>query len=84
MIAPMVAEREPALRAIELLAGVARSGRTILQFQLRNLVEQDTSLSATARDSAIAAIPARIDSLGARDPWMKFFIDYGRWPPPAA
>lgn len=57
MIAPMVAEREPALRAIVLLAGIARSGRSILMFQLRNLVEQDTSLSATARDSAIAAIP---------------------------
>ena len=37
IIAPMVAEKEPTLRAIVLLAGIAQPGRTALHFQLKNL-----------------------------------------------
>jgi dipeptidyl aminopeptidase/acylaminoacyl peptidase len=76
MIAPMVAAKEPALRAVVLLAGPGKSGREILQFQLENLIKHDSSLTGTKRDSAIAAVPARIDSLAATDPWMKFFLDH--------
>lgn len=76
VIAPMVAEKEPALRVIVLLAGVARPARSALHFQLKNIYEHDTSLSLAKRDLAIAAIPTVIDSMMAADPWMKFFLTH--------
>jgi dipeptidyl aminopeptidase/acylaminoacyl peptidase len=76
IIAPMVAEKEPTLRAIVLLAGIAQPGRTALHFQLKNLIEHNTKLTPEARDSQIAEIPKRIDAMMAADPWMKFFLTY--------
>lgn len=76
VIAPMVAEKEPTLRAIVLLAGVAQPARSALQFQIKNNYEHDATLTPDKRDSLIAAIPARIDAMMAADPWMKFFLTY--------
>lgn len=76
LIAPLVALHELALRGIVLLAGPSKGGREILQFQLRNLIEHDPKLTGTKKDSALATIDARIDSLGASDAWMKFFLEY--------
>jgi dienelactone hydrolase len=76
VIAPMVAEKEPTLRAIVLLAGIAQPGRTALQFQMKNNIEHDTKLTPEKRDAAIAEIPKKIDDMMAADPWMKFFITY--------
>ena len=76
LIAPMVAEKEPTLRAIVLLAGIAKPGRTALYFQLKNQIEHDTKLTPEMRDSKIAEIDKRIDAMMAADPWMKFFLTY--------
>jgi len=76
IIAPMVAEKEPALHVIVLLAGIAQPGRTALHFQIKNGYERDTKLTAEKRAEMIAAIPARIDTMMAADPWMKFFLTY--------
>ena len=76
IIAPMVADKEPTLRAIVLLAGIAEPGRSALQFQMKNIVEHNTKLTPEQRDTQIAAIPARIDTMMAADPWMKFFLTY--------
>jgi uncharacterized protein len=76
VIAPMVAEKEPTLRAIVLLAGIAQPGRTALYFQLKNIVEHDTKLTPAEREARIADIPKRIDAMAAADPWMKFFLNY--------
>jgi dipeptidyl aminopeptidase/acylaminoacyl peptidase len=76
LIAPMVAEKEPTLRAIVLLAGIAQPGRTALHFQLKNMIEHNTKLTPEMRDSQIAEIPKRIDAMMAADPWMKFFLTY--------
>ena len=76
LIAPMVAEKEPTLRAIVLLAGIAQAGRTALHFQLKNQIEHNSKLTPEVRDSQIAAIPKRIDAMAAADPWMKFFLSY--------
>ena len=76
LIAPMVAEKEPTLRAIVLLAGIAQPGRSALQFQLKNQIEHNTRLTPEVRDSQIAEIPKRIDAMMAADPWMKFFLTY--------
>ncbi len=76
IIAPMVADKEPTLRAIVLLAGIAQPGRTALHFQLKNIIEHDTKLTPSERDARIADIPKRIDAMMAADPWMKFFLTY--------
>ena len=76
LIAPMVAEKEPTLRAIVLLAGIAQPGRSALHFQLKNQIEHNTKLTPEMRDSQIAEIPKRIDAMMAADPWMKFFLTY--------
>jgi uncharacterized protein len=76
LIAPMVAEKEPTLRAIVLLAGIAQAGRSALHFQLKNQIEHNTKLTPEMRDSQIAEIPKRIDAMMAADPWMKFFLTY--------
>ena len=76
IIAPMVAEKEPGLRAIVLLAGIAQPGRTALHFQIKNGYERDTKLTPEKRAELISAIPSRIDTMAAADPWMKFFLAY--------
>jgi hypothetical protein len=76
LIAPLVAVKEPALRGIVLLAGPGKGGREILNFQLTNLANGDTSLTAEKRAQRIKAIPAAIDSMKASTPWMNFFLSY--------
>src|SRR5262245_23094589 len=53
VIAPMVAAKEPTLRAMVLLAGVARPAYEVLVFQLKNLINHNERFSQTQKDSAI-------------------------------
>ena len=76
LIGPLVAVKEPQLRAMVLLAAPSWGGRRILDFQLNNLTRGDTSLKGAKLDSALARIPIRIDSLRASNAWMKFFLDH--------
>src|SRR5919109_1164041 len=76
LIGPLVAVKEPQLRAMALLAAPSWGGRRILEFQLNNLARGDTSLRGAKLDSALARIPHRIDSLRASNVWMKFFLDH--------
>lgn len=76
IIAPMVAEKEPTLRAMVLLAGIAEPGRSALAFQMKNGVEHNANLTPAQREAQIAEIPAKIDAMAAADPWMKFFLSY--------
>ena len=76
LIAPMVAAKEPALRALVLLAGIARPARATLAFQMTNNIKHSARLTAAQQDSAIAAIPADIERRMAADPWMAYFLTY--------
>jgi dienelactone hydrolase len=76
VIAPMVADKEPDLKAIVLLAGIALPGRSALQFQMENIVNHNTALTPEQRATQLAAVPGRIDQMMASDPWMKFFLTY--------
>lgn len=76
LIGPLVAVKEPQLRAMVLLAAPSWGGRRILEFQLDNMARGDTSLKGARLDSALARIPHRIDSLRASNTWMKFFLDH--------
>lgn len=76
LIARLVADREPSFRAIVLLGGIAQPGMGTLKYQMTNLIQHDTTLSPSRRDSLLAAIPTRIDTMMARDPWMRLFLTY--------
>ncbi|MEX2283789.1 MAG: alpha/beta fold hydrolase [Gemmatimonadota bacterium] len=76
LIGPLVAAKEPQLRAAVLMAGPAWNGRRVLEFQIGNNVRNDTTLKGARLDSALARVPARVDSIRNSAPWMKFFIDH--------
>ena len=76
LIAPMVAATDRSLKGIVLMAGPSQTGRTILNFQLRNGITGNAALSAAKRDSSLARVPAQLDSLVASTPWLRFFGDY--------
>jgi uncharacterized protein len=76
IIAPMVAELEPNVRAIVLLAGVSDNLMPTLRYQLTNGIQHNSKLSATQKDSAIAALPHALDSIEASDPWWKFILTH--------
>ncbi|HEX8906544.1 MAG TPA: alpha/beta fold hydrolase, partial [Longimicrobiaceae bacterium] len=76
IIAPMVAVQDPRIRALVLIAGTSRTGRRIIEYQLRNPLEHDTTLTAARRDSALRAGRAMVDSMVSQIPWMRFFMDY--------
>jgi dipeptidyl aminopeptidase/acylaminoacyl peptidase len=78
--APLVALEEPELKALVLLAGQAHSLHGALKFQLENLIRHDTTLTPAKRDSSIAHVQDKIDSLTARDPYMRFMDGYDPTP----
>ncbi|HET9984704.1 MAG TPA: alpha/beta fold hydrolase [Longimicrobiales bacterium] len=76
LIAPLVAARDPRVRAIVLMAGPAQTGRQIIEFQQRYAAEHDTALTPARRDSALAAAHVVLDSLATHNAWMRFFLAY--------
>ena len=75
-IAPMVAAGDPGVKAVVMMAGPAWTGRRILEYQLGYPIRNDSALSAAERDSLLALVPARVDSLAASSAWLRFFADY--------
>jgi pimeloyl-ACP methyl ester carboxylesterase len=73
-IAPMVAAKDPTVRAIALLAGPAYNGRRVLEFQTENAIKGATQLTDTQRDSIRRTVPKGLDSLAAANTWMGFFM----------
>lgn len=73
-IAPMVAAKDPTVRAIALLAGPAYNGRRVLEFQNENAIKAATQLTETQRDSIRRTVPKGLDSLAAANTWMGFFM----------
>lgn len=76
MIAPMVAATDARLRAIVLMAGPSRTGRTIINYQQQYAIDSMLHLAGAARDSAVRAMAKALDSTAAAQPWVKFFLDY--------
>jgi dipeptidyl aminopeptidase/acylaminoacyl peptidase len=76
LIAPMVAAKDPSLRAIVLMAGPAQTGRAIISFQNQYAIEHSPAIADGARDSALAAALRQVDSMSATSPWIRFFLDY--------
>ena len=80
LIGPAVAVQDPRVRALAILAGPSRTGRSILQYQLRYGIESDTSVAAAVRDSALRAGSVKLDSMVAASPWLRYFVDYDPLP----
>ena len=74
LIAPLVAAKDPTVRAIALLAGPAYNGRRVLEFQNENAIKAATQLTETQRDSIRRTVPKGLDSLAAANTWMGFFM----------
>lgn len=72
LIAPLVAARDPQLRAVALLAAPAWPGRRVLEYQHGRVLERQ--VGAAGRDSALGAAMAEVDSVAARDAWLAFFL----------
>lgn len=80
IIAPMVAASDPRIRAVVLMAGEASTGRAINLYQNRQAVDAAPGLTPAQRDSVMATVPAKVDSLAAQLPWLRFFLDYDPLP----
>jgi hypothetical protein len=78
MIAPLVASTDAKLAGIVLMAGPAYTGRRIIDFQLKNSVMGDGTISATdaEKSKTLASLQASFDSTTAKVPWMKYFLEY--------
>lgn len=74
LIAPMVAARDPKLRALVLMAAPAWTGRRVIEYQNGRAIERYAA--AGSRDSSLRAAMADVDSLAGRDAWMRFFLAY--------
>ncbi|MGV3710431.1 MAG: alpha/beta hydrolase family protein [Gemmatimonas sp.] len=76
MIAPMVAAQNKDVSAIVLMAGNAYTGRRVMMFQNQDNLAQIPTLSPSQRDSIMKTVPAALDSLGAKNPWIGFFMQH--------
>jgi dipeptidyl aminopeptidase/acylaminoacyl peptidase len=79
LIAPMVAHDQQ-VAAIALLAAPSRPIRRILEFQRRVVVENDTTIPPSKRDSALAALARAADSAAAVPGWLQYIYDYDPLP----
>ena len=74
--AALVAEKEPAIRALVLLAGQARPLRMRAEYQLASLIRLDTTRTPAQREAALARVSATLDSIIAADRYMATIIAY--------
>jgi uncharacterized protein len=80
MIAPMLAAEDPALRGIVLIGAPSRTGREIIAHQQRHALERAGTVPQAELDSALAAQAAGVEEAAARQPWLRFFLDYDPLP----
>lgn len=76
MIAPMVAASDSLLRGIVLLAGTAETGETILRYQQKEAIDNDTSIAIASRDSLYRVAALATDSAAKVNPWLSFFLHH--------
>jgi dienelactone hydrolase len=76
LIGPMLAAEDPSLAALVIMAGPSQTGREILTFQNRYLIEHSPNIPAASRDSALQAALRGIDTAAKASPWLRFFLDY--------
>lgn len=89
MIAPMVAETDPRIAAIVLMAGTAKNGETIIAYQVDQSLEGDATLTEQERAKARADQQEAMRKAIAGDesapeplrvPWTRYFLTYDPLP----
>lgn len=91
VLAPMVAGTDSEIAAIVLMAGTAKRGDVVLEFQVNNQLDADTTLTAEAKAAKRAEQVADIRKVVAggdtskmsefmRSPWMRHFLTYDPLP----
>jgi uncharacterized protein len=73
MIAPMIAETDPSLHAIVVIAGPSRTGRTVSDEQVRAALIA-RGLSGAQLESEIAANDRVREVQVAANPWLRFWF----------
>lgn len=81
IVAPMVADGDPHLRAVVLVAAPAWTGYRISDFQLREVMRGRGMTEEQMEIALRMNHPAR-ETMAERDAWWRFFLDYD--PLPAA
>jgi dienelactone hydrolase len=79
LIGPLIAAEDSSLRALVIMAGPARPGREIIRYQQQYAIEHSSAIRPEARDSALRAAQAALDSAAAQ-PWLRYFLDYDPLP----
>jgi hypothetical protein len=80
VIAPMVAADDSTLRGVVIMAGPSWSGRRIIEYQNRYVLEKSPNMTVSQRDSLLRASMRIVDSSAATKLWMRFFLDYDPLP----
>jgi alpha-beta hydrolase superfamily lysophospholipase len=80
MIAPMIAATDPALHALVLIAGPAKTGRAIASYQRRYAIDHDPSIPPAKRDSIFVAAERASEAIYATPGWIRFWVDYDPLP----
>ncbi|HEX6559999.1 MAG TPA: alpha/beta fold hydrolase [Longimicrobiales bacterium] len=76
MIAPMVAASDATVRGIVLMAGPSRTGRRILEYQNRYTIDRQPGMTPAHRDSLYRNALTMLDSIGAAQAWLHYFLSY--------
>jgi fermentation-respiration switch protein FrsA (DUF1100 family) len=79
LIAPMIAAGDTSLKAIVLMAGPSWTGRRVSTYQNEQIMAQ-AHFTRQQVDSALALLPAKLDTAAAQQPWLRFFFDYDPLP----
>jgi dienelactone hydrolase len=72
VIAPLVAARDPRVRAVALLAGPGYDGRRILMYQNELSIRAASGVTESQRDSLRRTVPGALDSIARVNPWYAF------------
>lgn len=80
LIAPQVAATDTSLAAIVLIAGPARTGREIIDYQQRSAIASSPALTEAERDSAYQAAQQQLEQTAATSPWLRHFLLYDPLP----
>ncbi len=80
LIAPMMAATDSSLAGIVILAGPSKVGRDVIEYQNREAASRAKGLTESQRDSIVTAAMRAVDSAGAQQPWLRFFLHYDPLP----
>ncbi len=75
-IAPMIAATDPRLKAMVVMAGPGEPGIEISMAQNKYIVDRDTTLRPSQRDSLLRAARASLAPARQTVPWVKFWMSY--------